>query len=266
MTKINQMYLSKYVHQLYSMRNFYNLDEYSSNTEPTLFVGLYDDDDIDKWNNHKGFKVLLPCYPEYLGNGVFTNGKIDMSDLNLIVYDETWEWLAISNGITNYKKVKLAWADVNVCKPVPLGDKIYIHFGGHMDWEHKHFSKEFWLDNFGDEIIYLKEWTDYYDVVENYYSKSYVQIMTSAIPLRGEATAQGLGLMGRKTFSPWPCLTPNYETYKFFAPTEEYMLTELNKKLNIEREKIGTIQTELSQKCYDYFNFSDDWMYEEYWK
>ena len=209
MTKINQMYLSKYVHQLYSMRNFYNLDEYSSNTEPTLFVGLYDDDDIDKWNNHKGFKVLLPCYPEYLGNGVFTNGKIDMSDLNLIVYDETWEWLAISNGITNYKKVKLAWADVNVCKPVPLGDKIYIHFGGHMDWEHKHFSKE---------------------------------------------------------FSPWPCLTPNYETYKFFAPTEEYMLTELNKKLNIEREKIGTIQTELSQKCYDYFNFSDDWMYEEYWK
>jgi len=265
MSKINQMYLSKHVHQLYSIRNFYNIGEYNSDKEPTLFVGLYNDDDIDKWNNHKGFKVLLPCYPEYLANGVLNNGKIDLDTLNLIVYDETWEWLAISNGIKKYKKVKLAWADISVCKPVPLGDKIYIHFGGHDPLQHKHFNRDKWIEVFGDELIYLKEWTDYYDVVENYYKKSYVQIMVSSWPLRGESTAQGMGLMGRKSLSPWPCLTPNYEMYRPYHD-DENLIQELFDKLKIERKKIGTIQTELSQKCYDYFDFSDDWMYEDYWK
>ena len=264
MSRINQLCLSKHVHQLYSIRNFYNIGEYNSDKEPTLFVGLYDDYDIHRWNNHKGFKVLLPCYPEYIG-GVFNNGKINMDDLNLIVYDETWEWLAISNRIKNYKMVRLAWQDISVCKPVPLGDKIYIHFGGHTEWEHKHFNRDFWLDKFGDEIIYLKKWVDYYDVVEDYYKKSYVQIMVSPLPLRGESTAQGMGLMGRKSFSPWPCLTPNYDLYRYWI-SEDKLLQELNNKLDIERKKIGTIQTELSQKCYDYFDFSDGWMYEDYWK
>jgi hypothetical protein len=41
---------------------------------------------------------------------------------------------------------------------------------------------------------------------------------------------------------------------------------ELFKRIDIERKKIGTVQTELAQKCYDFFDFSDDWLYVDYWK
>ena len=97
-------------------------------------------------------------------------------------------------------------------------------------------------------------------MVENYFSRSYVQIMVSPIPIRGESTAQCLGLMGRKCLSPWPCLTPNYEIYR------RWDLKDLFIKVRKERKKIGTIQSELAQQVYDFFDFSDDWLYEDYWK
>jgi hypothetical protein len=147
-----------------------------------------------------------------------------------------------------------------VCKPVPLGDKIYIHFGGHYKVDDLNFQKEKWVAEFGDNLIYPTEWTSYYDLVKDYYSKCFVNIITAAIPRRAEATAQSFGLMGIKTLSKWPCLVPSYDTLPWWNNDE------LFKRIDIERKKIGTIQTELSQRCYDFFDFSDDWLYEKYWK
>ena len=38
------------------------------------------------------------------------------------------------------------------------------------------------------------------------------------------------------------------------------------KNIKLEKKKIGTTQSELAQKCMDFFDFSDDWLYEDYWK
>ena len=69
-----------------------------------------------------------------------------------------------------------------------------------------------------------------------------------------------MGLMGRKTFSTWPNLNPSYELY---PPTDMDTLVKL---VNKERQKIGTIQSELANQVSDFFDFSDDWLYVDYWK
>ena len=69
-----------------------------------------------------------------------------------------------------------------------------------------------------------------------------------------------MGLMGRKTFSTWPNLNPSYELY---PPADMDTLVKL---INIERQKIGTIQSELANQVNDFFDFSDDWLYVDYWK
>ena len=66
--------------------------------------------------------------------------------------------------------------------------------------------------------------------------------------------------MGIKTLSKWPCLVPSYDIMSCWDEDE------LFKRIDIERKKIGTIQTELAQKCYDFFDFSDDWLHTEYWE
>ena len=257
MSKIKQIYISQSLHQFWPFKDFYSLEDYNNIEEPALFFGLYNEDDIKVYQKHKGFKVLICGYPEYTKAII---NRLDGESLNLLVYDEFEEYLAKSFRVKNYRLVRFAWQDISVCKPVPLGDKIYIHFGGHYKVDDLNFQKEKWVAEFGDNLIYPTEWTSYYDLVKDYYSKCFVNIITAAIPRRAEATAQSFGLMGINTLSKWPCLVPSYDIMPWWDSDE------LFKRIDIERKKIGTVQTELAQKCYDFFDFSDDWLYVDYWK
>jgi hypothetical protein len=255
--RINQVYLSQSLHQFESFKKIYSLESYTNKKAPTVFYGLYTRDDFIQWRSHSGFKVLICGYPEFRG-GALT--KIDTSNLNFLAYDEYWECLAISHGIKNYRKVRFAWQDIAKCKPVPLGDKIYIHFGGHSKAEDDHFDKSKFIETFGDELIYPTEWVTNEELINDYYSKSFIHIITSPLPIRSESTAQSLGLMGVRTLSSWPSLNPSYEIFNI-SNTDE-----LIRRVNKEKKKIGTTQSELAQKCMEFFDFSDDWLYEDYWK
>ena len=67
-----------------------------------------------------------------------------------------------------------------------------------------------------------------------------------------------MGLMGRKTFSIWPNLNPSCEV---MDNTDELL-----RKIKLEKKKIGTTQLELANQVNDFFDFSDDWLYVDYWK
>ena len=261
MSRIKQIYISQSLHQFWSFKDFYSLVDYNNIEESAVFLGLYNENDIKIYEEHKGFKVLICGYPEYPAGTV---SRLNDESMNLLVYDEYWEYMARASGVKNYKLVRFAWQDISVCKPVPLGDKIYIHFGGpNYKPDEIDFQKENWIKEFGDNLIYPTDWTSYYDLVKDYYSKCFVHIITSTVgnaPARAEATAQSFGLMGIKTLCQWPCLLPSYDIFPHWD------LDELFRKVNKERKKIGTLQTELAQKCYNFFDFSDDWLYEGNWK
>lgn len=247
----------------YGFRNFldfYSLENYNDINAPAVFYGLSHNQDIKRFINHRGFKIYLPTGLEEV-RGYVQNILNSVKDLNVLVYDEVWEYLIKSNGVKNYRKVRFAWRDHRKCKPTPLGDKIYIHFSIPSEEEaQKHFYKDWFVDVFGDDLIYPQEWIPYDDLIKNYFNKSFVHIVTSSLPIRAETTGQAMGLMGRKTFSTWPNLNPSYELY---PPTDMDTLVKL---VNKERQKIGTIQSELANQVSDFFDFSDDWLYVDYWK
>ena len=147
-----------------------------------------------------------------------------------------------------------------MCKPTPLGDKIYIHFGHFPEINEvtSFFQKERFINIFGDDLIYPDTFISYEDLVENYFNKSFLHIVTALHPTQSETTTQAMGLMGRKTLSTWPNLNPSCEV---MGNTDELL-----RKIKLEKKKIGTIQSELAKQVNDFFDFSDDWLYEDYWK
>ena len=243
-----------------SFLDFYSLEDYNDINAPAVFYGLDHNQDIKRFINHRGFKIYIPTG---LGEvrGYIQNILNSVKGLNVLVYDEMWEYLIKSNGIKNYRKVRFAWQDHRKCKSTPLGDKIYIHFSmPNEEVEKKHFQKNLFVELFGDDLIYPQEWIQYNDLIENYFNRSFIHIITSPLPVRAETTGQAMGLMGRKTLCSWPNLNPSYELFSVWDSDR------LIKRVNMERQKIGTTQSELVNQVSNFFDFSDDWLYEDYWK
>jgi len=266
--RIEQVNMGFYSGGFGSFKDFYSLEDYNDKNAPAVFYGLTSNVEVKKWINHRGFKIYIPVsIKETQGNfDISGQGgalqKIYNDNLNVLVYDEVWEYLIKSNGIENYKKVKFAWQDHRKCKPTPLGDKIYIHFSiwWRSESERQFFEKDKYIELFGDDLIFPSEWIPYNDLIENYFNRSFIHIITSPLPIRAETTGQAMGLMGRKTLCNWPNLNPSYELFSVWD------LDKLIKRVNMERQKIGTIQLELANQVNDYFDFSDDWLYVDYWK
>ena len=250
-----------------SFKDFYSLENYTDINEPVVFYGLNNNRDIKKWIKHKGFKIYLPAEITELGGwGEIKDScylylaKTNLEDLNVIVQDEFWEYLVKANGVKNCKKVRFAWRDHRMCKPTPLGDKIYIHFGQDPDREEvtDFYQKKKYVELLGDDLIYPDTFIPYEDLVENYFNKSFLHIVTALHPTQSETTTQAMGLMGRKTLSTWPNLNPSCEV---MGNTDELL-----RKIKLEKKKIGTIQSELANEVKNFFDFSDDWLYTEYWE
>ena len=245
----------------------WNLKKYNNENEPSVFFGLYFDwdeelkcsknisKDVNVYNNHDGFKVLLCGGIEYSG-GQFN--MVDKESLNLVAVDD-WEVDACKREKLPYKHLKISYFDFNKYPRTKLGDKIYSHIPlreNSGDWG-KNFEKMFHYERlmnlFGeDRFCFPKEWVTPQECIK-YFNKSFVNIKPHRI--RGQNTSWKLGSMGRNTIAVNLEDAPNYLHYD----SDD----ELKRLVDEESKKIGTIQ---ENKLWDYFHQSDDWLHEEYWK
>ncbi len=266
--RIEQAYVSPSLsHFRYEFLECWDLREYDNPEEPAVFYGLYydwDDDkkwptkssvDIETYNNHKGFKVLLCGAAEYSG-GQFN--KIDKENLNLVQMED-WAIKACKRLNLPFKELRISYFDFNKYKPTPLGDKIYSHIPlreNSGEWG-KHFENMFQYEKlmklFGeDTFCFPKEWTTVHKMLP-YFNQSFVNIKPHLI--RGFNTSWKLGCMGRNTITTNITSAPNYLHYD----SDD----ELKRLVDEESKKIGTIQ---ENKLTNYFHQSDDWLHEDYWK
>jgi len=269
--RIEQAYVSPSLsHFRYEFLECWDLREYDNPEEPAVFYGLYydwDDDkkwptkssvDIETYNNHKGFKVLLCGAAEYSG-GQFN--KIDKESLNLVAVDD-WEVDACKTLKLPYKHLKVPYFDFDRYLPTKLGDKIYSHIPlreNDGEWG-KQFEKQFQYEKlmklFGEDIFcFPKEWTPVHKMLP-YFNQSFVNIKQHKV--RGTVTSWKLGIMGRNTITINIEDAPNFLQYK----SDD----ELMRLVDQEFKKIGTVQNEVSEKTRNYFHQSDDWLHEDYWK
>ena len=269
--RIEQAYVSPSLsHFRYEFLECWDLREYDNPEEPAVFYGLYYDWDRDKkwmkessidietYNNHKGFKILLCGAVEYSGDQF---NRIDKESLNLVAVDDLEVKLANKLKLL-YKHLKIPYFDFDRYLPTKLGDKIYSHIPlreNDGEWG-KNFENMFQYEKlmklFGeDTFCFPKEWTAPHEMLP-YFNQSFVNIKQHKV--RGTVTSWKLGVMGRNTITINTEGAPNFLVYK----SDDDLL----RLVDEESKKIGTVQNGVSEKVKSYFHQSDDWLHKDYWK
>ena len=180
--------------------NRWGVRTYSDTGAPTLFLGLYNDSDVDAINNHRGIKVLW--HPGSV-KSMFTD--VDSEGLIVIVgkgvdFDipDRYDKRVIDVPIKDFIQIK----DYSPYTPVPLGGKVYAYLG--RDTKSSKTVMGYELVKYLDallpfDFIYGYQGHSEGFVRDVYYRESFINIKPNLTG--GTTTAIEMAYMGRKTIS-----------------------------------------------------------------
>ena len=227
----------------------YGLVEYYDKNEPAIFFGAKESSDLI--NNHKGYKLIIPCIPE---------------DYPIIKDYEKTFLMCSDNFIlpTNVirKSLTLEIKNYDLFKPNTMGDKIYFYSGFKSGWNFKSDLITVLQKQIDYEIITTNhnKLNDYYAIdylKTNYYDKTFLNLNFSKG--HGLASVIELGLMGRKTIFN-PKIENNIQRIEFPNFINYNSIEDIIAIINEESKKIGTIQSPI-----DAHNIKDEWLYLNFW-
>lgn len=262
MSQIKQFFISKSVEFFTSrLESNYKIkcvnNSIYNDNEPCAFFGIYRMEDYIRINNHKGFKLVIPC-------GCDARPENHQAILGI---DKSAKFISISHWISRefdslvipYKFLPVCFEYIDYFKPTLLGNKVYAYTPN---------------ENFGKIATEtLAKEMDYEFVIKNdcrehslselrdIYNECFVCLRLRDWYDGNSATSVGCALMGRK--SVWNGDGQHTIHYPLIdgKPDLEYI-----KKLIIkEAKKIGSVQEEVAKTCYDYFNIGKEWLKEEYY-
>jgi len=174
--------------------NYWNVTTYKNNTDPCLFAGVYNKEDVELINNHKGFKVVW-------NNGNIRPFFIELNPENMVVlkYTESIDHSLLERRY-KIKKARFPIKDYTLFTPTNLGDKICCYLGTPEMRDIYGYSVIHKLEDmtrFKIIISYLGKSRE--DLKRDIYDKSFVYF--KPIIIGGVETANELAHMGRKTIS-----------------------------------------------------------------
>jgi len=246
--KIKQCRVSSAItHFKQGFQNKWNLTDYKNSAEACVFVGVYSAADIAAIKAHRGFKVIIFC-----GRDIFNYNKFEGEDCYFVtgVFGEKLEMYG-----SRVKVFQISMKDYSEFKPVPLGDKIYCYMRSPDSRYSLNYSllerimKRMGKDRF--LVGYLGN--NMQTVVNKFYSKSFVNLQFN--PVGGLTSVYEMAHMGRKSIS-------NYSSPFTIGYEGEDDIIRL---IDIEAQKIGTIQAEVSEQAVNNLKSSDEWLFTEYY-
>lgn len=121
------------------IKNKYNLKEYKSTTDPTLFFGIYSTCDTRRVLRHTGEKIVL------------LNGSDSLKEENVLSVKKSGahiiagsSWVVndlIRYGIEDFTYIPFFVGNIYDWKPEPLGDSLYWYGGGQTKYGKRYVSK-----------------------------------------------------------------------------------------------------------------------------
>jgi len=217
---------------------------YFNPNESSLFVGVYDMDDVNAINNHRAFKVVR-------NTGRLRDCFFKINPRGVVVHIASQQQGIPENGIYKTKRAAFPIKDFSLFTPVPLGDKIYCYVGNERMKEEYGYSI---IDAFRKkspfEIIIGFHQHDIKYVMDNYYSRSFVNIKPTIYG--GNTSAIEMAYMGRMTIS-------NRDAPFCIKYSD---IDEMLSVVMAESKKIGTIQPSVVG---DFFDTGDEWKDENFW-
>ena len=227
----------------------YGLVEYYDQNKPAIFFGAEKSSDII--NDHKGYKLIIPCTPDDYPIIKDYEKTILMCSDNFKLPTNVIR-KSLTPQIKNYE----------LFKPNPLGDKIYFYSGFKNGCN---FKTEFIAElqkKIDYEIITTNhnKLNEYYSIdylKTNYYDKTFLNLNFS--DGTGLTSVIELGLMGRKTIFN-PKIENNIQRIEFPNFINYNSMEDIITIINEESKKIGSIQNSI-----DAHNIKDEWLDLNFW-
>lgn len=228
-------------------QNKWDLTDYKNSAEPCVFVGVYTSADVEVIKNHRGFKIVIFC-----GRDILNFNKFEGDDCWFVtgVFGKELEMYG-----SRVKVLQIAMKDYSMFKPVPLGNKIYCYMRSPESRYSLNYSllervmKRIGKDRF--LIGYLGHPME--TVINKFYSKSFINLQFN--PVGGLTSVYEMAHMGRKSVS-------NYASPFTLSYQDE---DDIIRIIDAEAQKIGTVQSEVSEQAVNNLKSSDDWLNTEYY-
>lgn len=258
MKDFNQVYVSDVLpHFKEGFINKWGLEEYRNTNEPSIFLGLYSQKDLDTFINHKSYKIITLA-----GNDM----RLPQFNLlkNTVDFKQVFCWQApgtpsdlLSNNGIPHKSIYVAMKSYDEFLPTLLGENIYVYKGLHgnrPDYFQWNQIIEPLKEVFGEDRIIYTEFKTSIELIENYYNNCFTYVKPNE--LGGATSMWELAHMGRRTLgSGFPNLS--YTTsYK-----DIYHLIDL---IQEEAKYIGTVRNDVANEAQKTF-IGEEWLSLNYW-
>lgn len=230
-------------------RSRWGLGQYTNPDAPAIFIGLYRDEDIRAFENHRGFKAVMFCGQD-VRNARLATDCIIITGSNM--YSIIEQQVPVQD-----KRIVLPMRSFDHLKPVPLGDKVYIYMGSGTS-SGNHFSPDIveqLEQHFGiDTIIRGVQGKPLEYVIDNYYRQAAVNVQMN--PTGGFTTAVEMAYLGRWTLG--------NSNARFCKPWDT--VAQLISLIELELSKAGIVQHQTRQLAKAHFHQSPDWLQVDFWK
>jgi hypothetical protein len=224
----------------------WNLIPYHSSEDPALFVGIYSSEDVARFNDHNGLKVVL------FGGADMPNVKCLKGNFFVVCDEFSYEYSLSNYYLGKVKKIRIPFKDYSRFKPIPLGDKIYCYQSNYTEGGKKKYRYDLLMgviNYFGpDNVLIGYQGNSMETMIDKYYSKSFVNLQLN--PIAGFTTALEMAHMGRVSIS-------NYYAPFCFGFND---LSDIIKQ--IESIKTNNFVANPEGFLHD----SDDWLDINFWK
>lgn len=179
-------------------RRKFNFCKYVSTEKPTMFFGIYRDDDINMIKNHKGKRIIWFAGSDAMVSTTLLTLKELQNDENTVFVAES-SWIAKDLDCVGikYERISLFLDDIYNWKPVSLGDSLFFYNANTSK-----YGKEYLpiiKQNFPDINIVTN---DVKTVSRDKMPEVYAQCFAGFRPIKHDGcsmSAVEMGLMGRYT-------------------------------------------------------------------
>lgn len=258
-----QLYISPALsHFKKGFQEKWNLVDYYDINLPAIFFGMYGQQDVDYFLNHRGYKIIV-----WGGNDMHPPqleiAKQEILKRKTFTYSPPGEF---SDTLTNFhiphKITYIPNKDYSSFTPTPLGENIYVYLGQPDNIRLEYFE----FENIVQPLMYVfgenrVKWVKedktltINELKEKYYNDCFVFVKPNK---RGGATSMyELAHMGRRTIGKGQIDMSNFTEFK-----------DLDDLINLiveESKYIGQIREDIHNDIKNIF-IGDEWLNLNYWK
>lgn len=260
--KFTQFYISPALpHFKQGFQEKWNLLDYHDINSPAIFFGMYGQQDVEYFLNHKGPRLMIwggnDMHPPQLN--LF---KQESLKGNTFTFATPGEMVTTFNNFNiPYKVFYLTIKDYSLFNPTPLGENIYVYIGQPDNIRLEYFEYKNIIEpliyTFGEDRIKRVTETRALtskELKEKYYDDCFVYVKPNK--RGGNTTMWELAHMGRKTIGVGQQGLSNFIEFKDLDHIIESIVE--------ESKYIGQIRNDVASEVRNVF-IGEEWLTLDYW-